>query len=270
MKIHGINKHLYMMPEGDDSGGGGAPPAPPAPPEEQMISKAEADKQAAQQRRKHDRQMKEMQKKMEEQQAELEKLKSKPAPPTPPNGNPNPTGDPAVDGKLEIMEAKFSRQIEDLQGQVQSANEAAEAERQKRLQLERQQLIDKALAEAGVVTKHLVQARRFFDPQIEWDQLEERWMFRTQSGNIVEIAEGVAAEMPDNLKSTKMKGGAGTTAGMPAKKKAQHDALQAAKKRMTEIQAEMKKAGPKNHLLAQFSRAKNEVARLEKELADRN
>lgn len=271
MLIHGINRHLYMMPDDDPTGGGGGSPPPPPPPtgDEEMISKKEADKQAANLRRKYDRQLKEQQKVNEELRAEIEKLKNKPAPPAP-NPNPNPGANPVVDGKLEIMEAKFTRQIDDLKQQAKNANDLAAAERDKRLKLERQQLIDKALAEAGVVPKHLVQARRFFDPQIIMDEVEERWMFQTQSGNIVEIGEGVAAEMPDNLKSTKMKGGAGTTAGMPAKKKAQHQSLEKAKKKMADLKAQMQKEGPKNHLLAQFSRAKNEVNRLENELAVRN
>ena len=287
MKLYGYNKHFYMSPEGDpgvgsggsgDSAEGNSPPPPPPPPsmgdDEPMISKREADKQRAEQRRKHERSMKEIQKRMEAQEAELEKLKKQQAaPPAPPTGarTVGATEEDTTAGKLEIMEQRFNRQIEELQKQVADAQGTAQEEREKRLSLERAQLIDKALADAGVAPKLLVQARRFFDPQVVWDKLEERWMFETTTGNMVEIAEGVAFELPDNLKSTKMKGGSGTSSGMPAKRKAQHAALEAAKKRMSEAKAEMKAAGgAKNHLLAKFTRAKNEVSRLEKELTVHN
>ncbi len=279
MKIHGFNKHLYMEQDDDGSGsGGGSPPPPPPPDGDEMVSKKETDKHVAGERRKHERAQKAMQKKLDDQAAEIEKLKAKTAPPPPPPPPtpplpPLPPGDSPggqVDGKLEIMEQRFNRQIDDLQGQVSAANQVANDERELRLQLERSQLIDKALVEAGVISKHLTQARRFFDPQVVMDELEERWMFKTTSGNIVEIGEGIAFEMPDNLKSTKMRGGAGTTGGIPNKKKVAQTLLDAAKKKMTDLSAAMKKEGPKNALLAQFTRAKNEVKRLESELVVRN
>ena len=67
-----------------------------------------------------------------------------------------------------------------------------------------------------------------------------------------------------------MRGGAGTTGGIPTKKKVAQNLLDQAKKKMTDLQAAMKKEGPKNNLLAQFTRAKNEVNRLEEELAVRS
>lgn len=273
------NGGVYMAPEGDGAGAGGGgstgtqdPPNPPAPPEPpKTYSQKEKDADEAKLRRRYDREIKELKKQLEQQNEAIESLKKKPDP-VPPSTNPS--GDPTTDGRLELLEKRFARTEEELNEKIKAADQRAEAEKRTRLNLQRDQLLDEALRDAGVMGKHMTQARRFFLPQVEWDDLEGDnggWMFRTRNGNIVPIMDGVAEELPDNLKPSKMKhGGAGNTNGLPGQQQRKHRELEDAKKKLAELKEAHRRGGGKQSDMMAFTKQKKLVQALERELSTPN
>lgn len=266
MFLTGLTRQLYLAP--DDPAGAGAPPAPPAPPPTKTYSQQEKDADEAKLRRKYEREAREAAQAAKEREAELEAKLNAPTPPAPPTPAPGtPPADPQAAGNLEIMEARWKREREEQQRQLDEVKELAEKEKQTRLNLQRDQLLDNALRQAGVQSKHMLQARRNFLPQIEWDKVDEKWMYRTQKGNLVEILDGVAEELPDNLKPSRMpNGGAGNTGGIPASKQAKHRELEAAKQTLAQLKEKHRLGGGKQSDLAAFTAQKRVVDSLERGL----
>lgn len=280
MKIMGINKHLYMAPDDPAAGGGGggganppAPPAPPEPPAAASYTQQQKDADEAKLRRRYEREIKATKKQLEEQAAELEAFKQREAAnPLPPSIQPPaPGGAPPADGgRLELLEKRFARTEQELNDRVKAAEEAAAKEKASRLGLQRDQLLDDAIRNAGVMSKHTTQARRYFLSQVEWDDLEGEhggWMFRTVKGNLVPIEDGVAEELPDNLKPSRMPhGGAGNTNGLPASKQRKTRELEEAKKKLSDLKLAYSRGGGKSSDMMAFTRQKGVVKQLEREL----
>lgn len=279
MIIHGVNKHLYMSPDGDGAGGGGGtssgtatPPAPPAPapPAPKTYTQQEKDTDEAKLRRRYDREIKELKQTAAKQTASIEELKAQATNPLPPSITP-PASDGSTEGRIELLEKRYARTEEELNTKIQAAQDAAEQEKQTRLRLQRDQKLDEALREAGVLGKHMIQARRYFLPQVEWDELEGEtggWVFRTRDKNFVPILDGVAEELPDNLKPSKMKhGGAGNMSGLPQHQQRKQRELEDAKKELAELKEVHRQRGGKNSDMMAFTKQKRLVEALERELS---
>lgn len=270
MLLFGMTR-LYMEGAGDPPAGGGAPPAPPAPPPAKTFTQQQKDADEAKLRRKYDRQLKEQQQALEKAQQEAEearkKLAARDANPLPPTPNPTPDPNDPNAGQLEILQKRFEREREEREREINALREQTEKERQTRLKLQRDQQLDQALREAGVQSKHMVQARRYFLPQIEWDKVDEKWAFRTLKGNIVDIVDGVSEELPDNLKPSRMpNGGAGNVNGTPAAQQQKARALKEAEALLAELKDKHRRGGGKQSDLAAFTAQKRVVDQLKRAL----
>jgi hypothetical protein len=260
------------MEENDPPGGGsGGPPPPPAPPSDKTYSQKEKDKDEAALRRRYDREIKQLKVENEKLSAEItdikEMLKSSPPPPPTPPVPGAPPADPHAAGQAELDQRRRDRELAEMNERISIAEKAAADEKQKRLELEKQQLLDDAIVSAGVTEKKMKMARRYFLPQVEWDDLDAKWMFRLSSGSLVEIADGVEAELPDSLKpSLLQQGGAGTQAGMPLQRQRKTKELEEAEAKLKTLKEAAAKNGRNHGALSQFTRQKRVVERLRNEL----
>lgn len=136
-------------------------------------------------------------------------------------------------GQLEILQKQYDRELKQLRSELDVEKKAREQAEKARRDGERAQALDAALTTARC--KDMKAGRRYFDPQIIWDEVEAKWMFQTDSNNIVDIAVGVAEEMPDYLKPPAMSGGSGSQSGSP-KVQAQRKEIQRLEKELEEAQ----------------------------------
>lgn len=259
-------KHLMrgvlMAPQSDDDEGGTTTDeAPPPPAGDGLVSRKEADAQAAKLRRSYERKLKEQEQRMEKLEKQLEEVRKAGAPPPPP------IEDPTVAGQLELIQKKHEREREEMLHKIGLLEQDRDTERKQRRQVERDRQIDDALLLAGVADSAKVAAARYFLPNIEWDEVDACWMFKTRGGNLVSIAEGVAEEMPDFFKAPRTnRGGAGTTNGTPPRKAAVQKELETAQAKLKELQDTVKRQPQNNGALQSYNRHKRVVADLERKL----
>ncbi len=263
MKIFGRNWYLYLAPEeGGEGGVAAAPPVPPADPVEPTpvtYTQAEVDGREARARRAHERKLRELEAEFKKKIDALEaKVNAAPAP-TP--------IDPTEEGKVEILQRRHERTIQELNERIAAQEAAVEAERQKRMDLQRDKLLDDALSNAGVASKNLKAARRFFLPDIVFDELDAKWMFQSPSGSLSDIEDAVQEYLPDSLKPSKIaRGGAGTQGGIPARAARAQRSLDEAKQALAQMKADCAKRPNDNGLLTKFTRQKQLVQQLESDL----
>jgi len=231
--------------------------------ETKSYSEDEVNNREAKMRRSYERRMREMQAEFDKKIAGLEAKISTTPPPPPPSAD----SDSQDSGKIELLTRRWEQREKELQAQIDAQNTAMEQERKRRLELQRSRMLDDALLKAGVSEKNMKIARRYFGPDVVWDELDETFMFKTPSGNMVSIDDGVQEFLPDNLKPSKiLRGGAGTHGGMPSSNATRSQrALDEAKAKLAEYKAAATK-NPNNALMSQFSKQKQIVARMEREL----
>jgi len=262
MKIFGHNTYRYMQPESDDgSGSGGSttvtPPAPPAPPAD-TFTKAEVDNREAKMRRTFERKQREQEAAFQKQ---LDELKAKVNAPAPIPATPAATGD---EGRLELLEARWAREREDLVNRIAAQEATASQEKKTRMDLQRDRQLDDALQTAGVAEKNFKLARRYFAPDIIWDELDQEWMFKSTTGNLLTIVDGVQEYLPENLKPSRIaNGGAGTQSGLPGRALRAQRTLDEAKVKLQELHDAAMKNKTDNAALARFSAQKTLVRSLE-------
>lgn len=173
--------------------------------------------------------------------------------------------DKELEGRIELLEKKHARQLEELQKQVQAAEQARVAAEQKARLTTRDTLLKQALAEAKCVDVN--GGFRILLPEVVYDEDEEDWRIQTPQGNLVTFSEGVKEMLPDYLKpaSTQV-GGSGSKTGSPARRQKMTE-LESAKKRLEELKQDAK-ARPNNvTAIDSWNRQKRIVAKLESELA---
>ena len=271
MIFFGQNKHLYLEEEDDATGAGGAPPAiadPPADPANQLggetFTKKQKDADEAKLRRRYDREIKELKAEREKDRKLLEEIRAAQTNP-PPDADPPPSD---LAGRMELMEKRHERALEELRVERDNAKAARETEREKRLEIEKDRLLADAIAACGVDPKNRLIADRYFKPCIVWDELEEQWLFKTKAGNLVPVMDGVAEELPDNLKPSRLKhGGAGSSSGMPPARAHAQKELEAAEKKLTDLKEKARRNGARGEFMAAFRRQKVVVDGLRKALA---
>jgi hypothetical protein len=269
MIFYGPNKHLYLEEEQDPTGAAGAggtvtDPKPPADPEpaDESFSKKQVDQREAKLRRRYDREIRELKQEMEALKTQAKTQE----PPLDPQHDPNPEpGDLA--GRIELMEKRFTRREAELQEKIDQSRSLYEDERQKRLSVEKDRLLQDALTAAGVAEKNRLAAERYFRPQIIWDKVDEVWAFETKQKNVVPILDGVAEEMPDIFKPSKLAhGGAGTGQGAPAARNQLARELDAAEKELGALKDKAMRNQARGEFMRAFTLKKAEVEALRKRL----
>jgi hypothetical protein len=169
-----------------------------------------------------------------------------------------------LEGKIELMEKRHQRALEEYQKKLDNLEAEKTQERTKRLEKERDTEILNALQEAGCIDH--TGGMRYALPQVEWDNTEQKWIFKTKSGNFVSILDGVTEELPDYLKSPQMNsGGSGIGSGSP-RKQAKIRELDDAKKKLEGFQQQAEKSGRSDHIQL-YRQQKKVVAQLEASLS---
>lgn len=258
---------FLMSPPDDPEGGGsgtsvqdppntgeGAKNDPPPPPPQETFTPSDM----AQMRRKYEREMLKRDKELEEQKRKIEELTSKVSG----NSNPEPSTPSTEGGKVELLEKRIRDQQTKYEEQLAQVN----AEKEKVLLELRNSNKNHQLQQAlnGKVVD-MTGAIRYFRDNIVWDELEERHFYKTSKGNLTEIKDGIEAEMPDWLRLSKANQGGSGSGGSTPRGKVQHQRdLEAAKKKLEELQVAARK-DPSDANLLSYQRQKRAVARLEQE-----
>lgn len=250
---------LRMFFEGDDgSGGGGGGGGGDEP----KFTQADVDRMIVERVKAKDRTLKEHEKNLEKMKTELAELKDKLEKSTPPGGG---TPDAAKLGEIEILERKYQRQLDELNAKLTNVDKDREAEKARRMKTEKDKELGDALT--AVQCQDTVMGRRYFDPQIEWDTVEEKWMYRTKSGNLVSILDGVTDELPNSLKPPALQNGGSGSGNTPPKRLAKKAELEAAKAKLATMEKAARDSRGNAGLVAQWNVQKKIVARLEAEYA---
>lgn len=228
------------------------------------------DRQAAQLRRKYEREQKVLKKQLEELQA---KNKSSSADDDD-DDDLSSSGDPKQAGSDALRAKRMERQLEALREKLEKAEEHRTQEISRRRALERDQQISQALDRAGCLDNAKVSAHRHFLPQIVWDDVDEGWVFETLEGNaVVSIIEGIVEELPDYFKAKRGKSGSGggnATSGKPVPRLAKQRALDDAKKQLSAIEEDLRKNQMRGrYSLRDYRKQKSLVTGLEKDLASK-
>jgi hypothetical protein len=169
-------------------------------------------------------------------------------------------------GHWEVQRTRFESTVKDLQGKLGIAEKELIKVKQERMNMERDLEIDKALSSPSVQCIDVDNARILVRDRVEYDQTEEEWIFRTKSGNILPVKEGIEAELPDYLRPSNLRqGGSGATSGGP-KASAQRRKLDDKRKELSSVTEQIKKAPRNNDLLVRASKLRREVAALEKSI----
>lgn len=171
---------------------------------------------------------------------------------------------------LRKLERKSERELKAKEDKLASLEAQLEKEKATRRDLLRSKLLDDALdAAGGVVDRKL--ALRYFSPQVVWDEDTEEWLYKTDSGDLTDISDGVILEMPEHLKPSKLRaGGSGTNKTKPAVSRS------AVKTKLDEAIAELavleKRAkGARNGsdpVIEQWDAKRREVEKLKNQLRD--
>lgn len=165
--------------------------------------------------------------------------------------------------KLDLLERRAKQQQEELQGQIERERKAREAAEEKERQNERLRLLTEALDAVGVQNKEL--GKRCFKDQVVWDEVDERWAYRTQDGKVVALKEGIELELPPELKPSTLRAGTGSTGSTTAGKGKAQKELEQIELQMSNLQKEIQRRGSAPILVGQFDQLikKRNLLRLE-------
>lgn len=206
---------------------------PAVPPEEtKTLSLDEVNRREAELRRKYERRQKELETKLKEleeaSKKAIDETKQVAQPPVSRAGLETLT----EAGKLEVLEKRWGREKEDYERKLGELTKLVESEKSRAMSLERDRQLDEALnaVQGGVVDR--LAAVRYFLPQIEWDPIDNAWIFKTKKGNVLTIMDGVNEECPSWLRGSTLKPGAGTHQGNtpPARTRLSKELEEAVKK----------------------------------------
>jgi len=168
-------------------------------------------------------------------------------------------------GELELLTKRFEREIDSLRENLDVEKEARKQAEEKQKVTQRDNILIAALKDVGC--KDMTAGERYFKPQLEWDDVENDWMFRTNTGNVVTIQEGVEEELPTYLRPPKMEGGgSGTGPGSPGRKSEKRQELEVAEK---ELKAAKKAAFANrgdNAAVTKVTQLRRKVEKLKSEL----
>lgn len=167
--------------------------------------------------------------------------------------------------KLMLVEQRAKQREEELEAQIAKERQAREAAEAKERENERLRLLSEALDSIGVANKEL--AKRYFDRSVIFDEVDDRWAYRTQDGKVVALREGIEVELPPELKPSTLRSGAGVSGSTAAGKTRNQKELEQIEARLSNLSKEIKQRGALPRLLAQYDSALQERNRLRKELS---
>lgn len=155
---------------------------------------------------------------------------------------------------------KMSKQMEEMQGKMKQKDEEAQEERELRLASQRDNLLQEALQQAGVLTNAMPAAMKFFADNVIYDEQNDRFLFEEEkSGAKLSIAEGVKDNLPDYFKQTTARQGGGGGRGSQA-----NAVLEQARASLSTLHAAARKTGNDSDVSA-YHNAKKKVIELEKQ-----
>lgn len=250
-----LSPRIFFAPDDGGGDGGGDPPA-------KTFTQADLDKIVQERLGKIKRDNDAKDKQILKMGSDLDDLRNQIAALSeekPPVSDPN-----DLKGKLELMESRYKKQIDDLNKKIGEAELARRDEHSRRLETERDKELSDGLAAAQC--KDSANARYIFLPRIKYDDTEQKWLYHLVKGGTVSIADGVAEEMPDYLKPASLQGGgSGSSTGSP-KRATQMKAIDHEKKILDELEARAKKSGRMQDV-AVHQKQKRKVQQLERELS---
>lgn len=229
-----------------------APVDPPVPPKQ--VSQDDINRIMAKERRHFEKKLQEIRDQHEKEMLSL-KEKQKEDPPAPDD----------LRGQMELMERKHKREVEGLTTRQQELEKTLAAEKQRRLETERDRELSEALSVVGCIDG--TAGRRYFLPEIEFDEESTKWMYRTAKGNLVSIADGVAEAMPPYLRPAKLDGGGSGSSKGGSTKATRAKQLEEAKRKLADLYDTTRKSGAKQSDINAYTQQKRLVQRLESEVA---
>lgn len=179
------------------------------------------------------------------------------------NNPPTPANPSDLEGKLKLLESKHANEIKQLTEKVSTLNTEREAEKTRRMQVERDTALGEALTEAGCRPDAISVGKAFLGNQVSYDAEEERWVYTLRTGGTVSVKDGVTQELPDYLKEPTLRnGGSGSSSG--GKNSQKRTALQEAKAELQKAQ-QAAMSGREDDM-AKYMSLKRKVGQLEAEL----
>lgn len=179
---------------------------------------------------------------------------------------PSDNHDKTLDGKLEAQQRKYEGQLEEIKRKLDEAEKGRLAAEQKQRLVERDTELQQALVASGCVD--LVGGQRYFVPQIEWDEDDQKWMFRTKSGHLLSVAEGVEQELPKYMRNSSMAtGGSGTGSSKDKKRTETQNKLKEEEAKLEQLAKEMRRNQNADQFAAAVLKQRAVVQKLKQELA---
>jgi hypothetical protein len=175
------------------------------------------------------------------------------------------------EGRAEILEKRYQRQLAELEAKVKEQEARAQAEHQRRVDGERDRMLDEALVSVGCTD--MKAGRRYFLPDITREDEDgnpaDTWLLKTSSGKLIDIATGVMEALPKYLRNPSVNvGGSGTSGGGPKAK--EKDAVKALEKELDGLKAQALAAGSKNGpILIKYEAKKRELQALKRTLTNK-
>ena len=171
------------------------------------------------------------------------------------NGN----GDPLA-GQLKLMEQRNQREMEDLRRKLEVEQTARKQAEKDAAEQKRDSIINKALNDAGCNDQKV--GYRYIAPDVYWDEVEDKWLVKTEIGGSAEInGDNVREILPPHLKQPLTNGRAGSGSQSGVGKLAQKvNELEAEKKKLTALMAIR---GASDEEVMEMSKQRRKVAQLE-------
>jgi hypothetical protein len=169
-------------------------------------------------------------------------------------------------GQMELMENRYKQQITSLQQQVETTSSQLKLETIRRLETERDKELNEALAAVCCIDP--IGGQRYFKEQLEYDDSDQKWLFRTKSGGLVTILDGVTESLPPYLRPSQMpQGGSGTPSRGSPKLASKQRQLDVEKKKLADMHEKTSKTGGRMSDVLAYKKQKEIVTALERDLS---
>jgi hypothetical protein len=172
--------------------------------------------------------------------------------------------DKTLDGKIELLNKRWEKQVLELQDKVRQANEKQAQAELRAHETRRDTLINEALVAAEC--RDLRIGYRTILPDVVYDEVDEQWMLKTPSGALVEIKEGVKELLPDYLKASSAQGGGSGSRGGSPRREQRLTELEREKKKLEELKTAGGNSAANSAAVDAYLLQKRKVAKLEQEL----
>lgn len=257
---------LKVLYHPDPPGGTGLEDPPADPPIEKTFTQAEVDKfierRLASVKRENDKSLKTLQDQINAVNLQNKELLEKLDSHNPPNPNP-PSKE--LQGQLELQQKKHDRELEAFRKEIDELKTVAQDEKRKRMDTELKKLIQDALSKSGC--RDLLAGERYFLPQIQWDEVENQYIFNTKKGSVLSIEDGIQDELPDYMRSPAMQGGGSGARSGGTRNSEKRRMLEQEKAKLVELKTNARKNGGKSEDVVQVTRQQRKVAELEAQLS---